>query len=95
MLSAGSEALDPVLCCCWYVEVVETWETSGPGGGKGEGALSSVATGAVLGDEKAWIGYVEGGRRVGSMGEARYIKGAEAEAVVAVEAFNGEGSVRT
>ena len=48
-----------------------------------------------MGGEKVRTGCVDGGRRVGSMGEARYIKGAEAEAVVAVEAFNGEGSVRT
>lgn len=88
MLSAGSGALDKVLCCCWYVEAVGAREVSGPGGSKGEGALSSAATGALLGGEKVRTGCVDGGRRVGSMGEARYIKGAEAEAMFVVEAFN-------
>ena len=71
------------------MEAVEAREASGSNGAKGEGALSSAATGAVFGDETARTGCVDGGRRVGSMGEARYIKGAEAEAMSAVEAFQG------
>lgn len=87
MFSAGSEALKPVLCCCRYVGAFEAREASGSDGAKGEDALSSAVTGAVWGDETGRTGCVDGGRRVGSMGEARYIKGAEAEAMSAIEAF--------
>lgn len=86
MLSAGSGALEPLLCCGACVPVLEVLGISGPDGGKGEGALSSVAEGAVLGSGEARTGWVDGGRRVGSMGDARNIGGAKAEAVVAVEA---------
>jgi len=72
------------------VAVLEGLGISGPGGGKGEGTLSSVAEGAVLEEGKARTGWVDGGRRVGLMGDARYIKGAKAEAVFAVEAWDGE-----
>ncbi|MCJ1298540.1 hypothetical protein MMC08_001330 [Hypocenomyce scalaris] len=52
-------------------------------GGNGEGALSS-AEGAVVkaGRSRACDG--DGSRRVGSMGDARYIKGAKVDAVLAV-----------
>lgn len=90
--SPGREKL-LLFCCCWYcscrralddcVEVEEGREMSCPSGGSGEGALSS-AEGAVakIGRSRACAG--DGNRRVGSMGEARYINGANVEAVLAV-----------
>lgn len=71
------------------MEAVEAREASGSDRAKGEGALWPAVTGAILGDETVRTGCVDGGRRVGSMGEARYIKGAEAEAISAVEVFKG------
>ena len=85
VLSAGGGPFASPLCCCWLVGVDDDPAGPGPDKGRGEGPLSSVAEGAVVSDAKVRTWFVEGGRRIRSMGDARYNKGATAEAVIAVE----------
>ena len=85
VFSAGGGPFASLLCCCWLVGADDDPAVPGPDKGRGEGPLSSVAEGAVVSDGKVRTWCVEGGRRVLSMGDARYNKGATAEAVIAVE----------
>ena len=52
------------------MEVDEGLEMSFPTGGSGDGALSS-AEGAVVKGDRCWIRCEDGGRKAGSMGDAR------------------------
>lgn len=74
--SPGSEICGLLMLWCWrkaeddWVEVEDGLEMSFPTGGSGDGALSS-AEGAVVKAGRCWTRCEDGGRKAGSMGEAR------------------------
>jgi len=74
----GSEICGLLILCCWrnadddWVEVDDGLEMSFPTGGRGsgDGALSSAEAAAVK-TGRCWTRCEDGGRKAGSMGEAR------------------------